>query len=34
MNTQFVTLNTARLPLVGVSVFVHQGAFSRSSRSR
>ena len=34
MDTHIITRNATRLMLVGMSVVVHQGAFSRSSRSR
>ena len=34
MVTYIAPLSAARLGLAGISVIVHQGAFSRSSRSR
>jgi len=34
MNMIFAPQNAARCGLAGISVVVHQGAFSRSSRSR
>jgi len=34
MDTQIINRNATRLGLAGMSVIVHQGAFSRSSRSR